>query len=171
MSRQITIQGKLHPLIGKELALGKKVPDCKVVDEEMQELHLSSLFGKVTLVLTVPSIDTSVCQEEAKRFNAEVALWGPSVRTLVVSEDLPFAQKRWCGAEGAKNLKMVSDFRFKEFGDKWGVRIQDVGLLARAVFLLNADGVLHYMQIVEELSNVPDFQRAIDEVDALLSSF
>ncbi len=168
MRREVTIQGKIFHLAGKETALGKKAPDCTLVNSEMQDVKLSSLFGKVTLLIVVPSVDTAVCSIEAKRFNTELALMSSAVQPLLVSMDLPFAQKRWCGAEHVERLKMLSDFRHKELGEKYGLLIKELGILTRAIFLIDEEGVVRYVQIVDEVSNEPDYDRALDEIDHLL---
>lgn len=170
MKREITVKGDTFQLVGKEISLGKKIPECKLVNEELRDVLLSSLLGKVTLIVTVPSIDTDVCQKETKRFNTEVSLLGSHVKTLVISADLPFAQKRWCGVAGIQNLQMLSDFRHHEFGEKCGLQVKGLGLLARAILIVDPKGVLRYMQVVEELTNEPDYAKALDEIEHLLSN-
>ena len=170
MTREVTIKGKVFELEGKEVLLGKKAPDCTLVNHEMEDVKLSTLLGKVTLLIVVPSVDTPTCSIEAKRFNTELALLSSSVQPLLVSMDLPFAQKRWCGTENVEKLKMLSDFRHKEFAEKYGVMIKDLGILARAVFLIDHEGVMRYMQVVDEVSNEPDYDRTLEEIDHLLAN-
>ena len=113
--------------------------------------------GSVWIISSVPSVDTPVCSAQTRRFNEEAARLGQGVKVLTVSMDLPFAQKRWCGAEGIANLQTVSDFRDREFGRNYGLRIQENGLLARSVFVVGKDGRITYAQLVPEITQEPDY--------------
>ncbi|MFN0065204.1 MAG: thiol peroxidase [Chlamydiales bacterium] len=166
--RTVTLKENTFTIEGKEMKVGRKIPECTLVNQNMEDVKLSSYSGKVMLILTVPSFDTPVCQVEGKRFNKEVGKFGESLCSLGVSMDLPFAQKRWCGAEKATNLQLLSDFRYGELGEKFGLRIKELGLLARSVYIIDLSGTVRYEQIVQEISNEPDYARAIEEIEQLL---
>jgi thiol peroxidase len=122
--------------------------------------------GKTLVLCTLPSVDTPVCDKEAREFNARAAAM-PGVSVVIVSRDLPFAQKRWCGASGATNVQLLSDARFGDVGRAMGVEIKENGLLARAVFVIDADGVVRYQQIVKEVASEPDYDAAMKAAAAL----
>jgi thiol peroxidase len=116
----------------------------------------------------VPSLDTPVCDLQTRRFNQEAARLGPDVQILTISMDLPFAQKRWCGAAGIERVTTLSDHREASFGTAYGVLIKELRLLARAVFVVDKDGVVRYVQIVPELSREPDYEAALAAAKAAL---
>lgn len=165
---QVTLQGKPFTLVGTEKKVGEKAPDFEVVNNEMLPVKLSSFKGKPLLILSVPSLDTSVCSKEARRFNVEVEKLG-DIQTLVISMDLPFAQKRWCAAEGIKNITTASDHIAADFGQKYGVLIKELRLLARAVFLVDATGTLKYIHLCKEVTEEPPYEAVIKQVAALLA--
>jgi len=133
------------------------VPDAALVGNGLEEVRVSSYQGKVLILATVPSLDTPVCATETRRFNEEAAGLDEAVQVLTVSMDLPFAQARWCGAEGIDSVTTASDHRDAGLGTGWGVLIKELRLLARAVFVVDADGVLRYRQLVEEVTEEPDY--------------
>jgi thiol peroxidase len=161
------MKGKPLTLLGKEVKLGQPAPDFEVVANDMSAVKLSSYRGKVCIINSVPSLDTSVCDIETRRFNEEAGKLGSDVVVLTISMDLPFAQKRWCGAAGVKNVQTLSDHREASFGKGYGVLIKELRLLARAVFVLDRDGIIRYMQIVDELTNEPDYEAALDAAKGL----
>ncbi len=124
-------------------------------------MKLSDFKGKRLVVCSVPSLDTPVCDTEVRRFNEHATSLGDDVTVLVVSMDLPFAQKRWCGAAGVRNVQTLSDHRDASFGNAYGVLIEDLRLLARAVFVVDKGGRIRYIQLVKELSNEPDYEAAL----------
>ncbi len=124
-------------------------------------MRLSSYRGKILVIASVPSLDTPVCDLETRRFNDEAANLGADVEMLTVSMDLPFAQKRWCGAAGVKRLKTLSDHREAAFGLAYGVLIKELRLLARAVFLVDREGTVRYEQLVKEVANEPDYDAVL----------
>jgi thiol peroxidase len=163
----ITMKGNALALVGNEVKLGEPAPDFEVVANDMSAVKLSSYRGKICIITSVPSLDTSVCDIETRRFNEEAGKLGSDVVVLTISMDLPFAQKRWCGAAGVKNVQTLSDHREASFGKGYGVLIKELRLLARAVFVLDRDGIIRYMQIVDELTNEPDYETALDAAKGL----
>lgn len=158
---QITIEGNALTLTGNEVKLGEPAPDFEALDNNLSPVKLSSFKGKVRIICSVPSLDTSVCDIETRRFNKEAGQLGPDVVVLTISMDLPFAQKRWCGAAGIKNVQTLSDHREGAFGAAYGVLIKELRLLARAVFVVDKDGVVRYIEIVDELTNEPNYEAAL----------
>lgn len=168
MARTIASKGKTLHLVGPELAIGQTVPDVTVTTADLQELQGSSLLGKVILVSVTPSLDTPVCDLQAQRFNEAAAALGDDVAVVNISLDLPFAIRRWCGATGADRILVVSDYKDRAFGRSWGVLIDELKLLARAVFVVGRDGTLRYREIVPELGDHPDYDAALAAVRAAL---
>jgi thiol peroxidase len=165
--RTVTMKGNPLTLVGNEVKVGQPAPDFEVIANDMSSVKLSSFKGKVCIICSVPSLDTSVCNIETRRFNEEAGKLGSDVVVLTISMDLPFAQKRWCGAAGVKNVQTLSDHREASFGKAYGVLIKELRLLARAVFVLDRDGIIRYMQIVDELTNEPDYETALDAAKGL----
>lgn len=163
----ITMKGSPLTLVGNEVKVGQPAPDFEVIANDMSSVKLSSFKGKVCIICSVPSLDTSVCDIETRRFNEEAGKLGSDVVVLTISMDLPFAQKRWCGAADIKNVQTLSDHREASFGKAYGVLIKELRLLARAVFVLDRDGIIRYMQIVDELTNEPDYETALDAAKGL----
>jgi thiol peroxidase len=163
----ITMKGKPVTLVGNEVKLGQKAPDFEVVANDMSAVKLSSYRGKVCIITSVPSLDTSVCDIETRRFNEEAGKLGSDVVVLTISMDLPFAQKRWCGAAGVKNVQTLSDHRDASFGKAYGVLIKELRLLARSVFVVDKGGTIRYIQIVNEVASEPDYEAALKAVKGL----
>jgi thiol peroxidase len=163
----ITMKGNSLTLVGQEVNLGDPAPDFEVIGNDLTPFKLSSLKGKVAIISAVPSLDTPTCNIETRRFNEEAAKLGPNVEILTISMDLPFAQKRWCGAAGVDRVKTYSDHRDAAFGLAYGVLIKELRLLARAVFLVDKTGVLRYVQLVKELSNEPNYDEVLQALGKL----
>ena len=162
-SGAVTLKGSPVDLAGPQLQVGEAAPDFRLQDTAMQEVTLTSGAGKTRIVVTVPSLDTSVCAVETKKFNDQAASL-PGVEILVVSMDLPFGQKRWCGAEGVENLKTLSAHRDTRFGEDYGVLVAGGPLdrcLARAVFVVGPDGKLRHVEYVPEIATHPDYDAAL----------
>jgi thiol peroxidase len=157
----VTMKGKPVVLLGDEVAPGQLAPDFVAVDNDLNEVRLSSFRGKVVVLSAVPSLDTPVCSIETRRFNEEAGKRGQDVVILTISMDLPFAQKRWCAAEGIKAVKTLSDHRQAAFGRAYGVLIKDLRLLARAVFVVDRQGRVTYVQLVKEIASEPDYEAAL----------
>jgi thiol peroxidase len=164
----ITFKGNPFTLLGPELKVGDKAPDFAVVDNGLAPVTLASSAGKVRIISAVPSLDTPVCDSETRRFNQEAAGLPGDVVVLTVSLDLPFAQKRWCGAAEIDKVITLSDYRERSFGSNYGVLIKELLLLTRAIFVVDAQDVIRYIQIVPEVTSEPDYTAVITAVKELL---
>lgn len=165
----IAFQGTPLTLLGDALEVGAAAPDVELLDNELNPVRLASLRGKVAVLVAVPSLDTPVCDTEARRFNEEAARLGDAVAVRVVSMDLPFAQSRWCGAAGIESVRTLSDHREAAFGAAYGVLIKELRLLARAVFVVGREGAVRYVQLVEELTDEPDYEAVLAAVRELVA--
>ncbi len=165
----VTMKGQSLTLLGDEVKVGRKAPDFEVVANDLSTVKFSSFQGKVCIISSVPSLDTSVCDKMTRRFNEEAGNLGEDVVVLTISMDLPFAQKRWCGVAGINNVQTLSDHCDGSFGTSYGVLIKELRLLARAVFVMDKSGIVRYVEIVNELTNEPDYQSALNVVKKLLS--
>ena len=154
-------------LIGNEVKVGDKAPDFTVLANDLSAVTLASSAGKIRLFSVVPSLDTGVCDAQTRRFNEEAANLGEDVIIYTVSMDLPFAQKRWCGAAGIENVVTVSDHRDASFGEAYGVHIQELRLLTRSIFVVDADDNVAYVEYVPEATDHPNYDAAIEAVKAL----
>ena len=157
----VKVKGSPVTLIGEEIKTGQSARDFKVLNTNMEEVTLSGLKNKIKLIASVPSLDTPVCDLEIKRFNDEAAKLSKDLVIIFISMDLPFAQKRFCQANEIKIVKTLSDHRDADFGQKFGVLIKELRLLARAIFILDKNDVIKYIQIVPELSSPPDYDQAL----------
>jgi len=164
----ITMRGNPLTLIGKEIKPGEPAPDFESLNNELKPVRLSSFRGKVVVISAVPSLDTPVCDMETRRFNSEAAKLSDDIVILTISMDLPFAQKRWCGAAGVDKVVTLSDHREAEFGKAYGVLIKELRLLARAVFVVDAEGVVRYVQLVKEVAEEPDYDAVISAAKNLV---
>jgi thiol peroxidase len=160
----ITMKGNPLTLVGQEVHVGDQAPDFEVLANDLSPFKLSSLKGKVVIICSVPSLDTPTCDIETRWFNEEAAKLGPKVVILTISMDLPFAQKRWCGAAGVDRVTTYSDHREAAFGQAYGVLIKELRLLARAVFVVDQAGTVQYLQVVKELANEPDYGEVLQAV-------
>jgi thiol peroxidase len=161
---QVTFKGTPVALAGTEIKPNQQAPDFSVVDTGLQPVRLSTARGKVVILSAVPSLDTPVCDMETRRFNEEVTKLGADVEVWTISMDLPFAQKRWCGAAGITRVKTLSDFRDKNFGQAYGTLIKDgplAGLEARAVFVVGKDGQVKHVEYVKEVTTEPNYEAAL----------
>ena len=156
----VTFKGNPLTLIGPEIKAGSKAPDCEVLAQDLSTVSLASLKGKTILISVTPSLDTPVCDAQAKRFNEEAAKL-PGVEVLNISMDLPFAQKRWCGAAGIDRVKVLSDHRDASFGKAYGTLIKELRLLARAIFVIDAGGSVRYVEYVPEVTSHPNYDAAL----------
>ncbi|MDA8431075.1 MAG: thiol peroxidase [Geobacteraceae bacterium] len=164
----ITFKGNPFTLLGPELKVGDKAPDFVVVDNGLSAVTLASSAGKIRVISAVPSLDTPVCDSETRRFNQEAAGLPGDVLVLTISLDLPFAQKRWCGAAGIDKVVTLSDYRERSFGQNYGVLIKELLLLTRAVFIVDANDIIRYIQIVPEVTSEPDYAAVLSAVKQLL---
>ncbi|WP_316348457.1 thiol peroxidase [Desulfuromonas acetoxidans] len=164
----ITFKGNPVTLVGPDITVGDNAPDFKVVDNGLQPVTLDSAKGKVQLIAVVPSIDTGVCDTMTRKFNQDAADLPDSVAVYTISVDLPFAQGRWCGNAGIERVKTLSDYQDRSFGLAYGLLIDELKLLARAVYVVDAQGKVAYREIVSEVTAEPDYQAALNAVKALL---
>ena len=155
-------------LIGNEVKVGDQAPDFKVLANDLSEVTLKDSEGKIVLFSVVPSLDTGVCDQQTRKFNEAAGEFGENVVVYTVSMDLPFAQKRWCGAAGIENVVTVSDHRLGSFGEAYGVLIEELRLLTRSIFVVDTTGKVAYVEYVPEATNHPDYDAAIAAVKALV---
>jgi thiol peroxidase len=163
----ITIHGNPLTLMGNEIKVGAAAPEIELLDNDLNPVKLSSFRGKVLVVASVPSLDTPVCDLETRRFNDEAASLGSDIEIVTVSMDLPFAQKRWCGAAGVQRLQTLSDHRQADFGQAYGVLIKELRLLARAVFIIDRQGAVQYAQLVKEVTNEPNYEEVLQALEKI----
>lgn len=163
-----TMKGNPLTLMGTQVKVGDAAPDFEVLDNDLSPVKLSSFRGKVCIISSVPSLDTPVCDMETRRFNEEAGKLGDNVVILTISMDLPFAQKRWCGAAGVDKVMTLSDHREATFGMAYGVLIKELRLLARAVFVVDREGTIQYIQLVKELTEEPDYDAVLNAVNKLV---
>ncbi|MBD3296152.1 MAG: thiol peroxidase [Candidatus Omnitrophica bacterium] len=164
----VTFKGRMLTLSGEELVPGKSAPDFTAVDNDLNETGLGGLPDGINVIASVPSLDTPVCDLEIKRFNSEAVSFSGKVNVTFISMDLPFAQKRFCETFGIDRVRTLSDHRDADFGRKYGVLIKELRLLARAIFLVDAEGVLRYTQYVGEISDHPDYDEALKALRKLV---
>lgn len=160
---EITFQGNPIHTAGELPRQGSEAPDFTLVDTDMAEKSLSDYRGKKVVLNIFPSLDTPVCADSVRKFN-EVISGRDDAAVLCISADLPFAQKRFCGAEGLDNVVPLSAFRNPEFGDAYGIRITDSplkGLMGRAVVVVDESGRVRYTQLVPEIAQEPDYEAAL----------
>ena len=160
----VTQKGKPMTVIGALLKPGDKAPDFRLLANDLSEVTLADSAGKVRLISVVPSLDTSICDLQTRRFNQEAAGFGPDVVVLTVSVDLPFAQKRWCGAAGVERVQTLSDHRDMNFGDAYGTHIKELRLEQRSIFVVDRAGVIRYVEYVPETAQHPDYEGALAAV-------
>lgn len=164
-----TFKGNPITLIGPELKVGDTAPDFKLNKNLLEEVSLQDYAGKIKLVSVVPSLDTGVCDAQTRRFNQAAAELGEEVVILTVSADLPFAQARWCGAAGIDSVITLSDYKENSFGQAYGVLIKEFKLDHRAVFVIDKDNTIRYVEYLKEMSEHPDYEKPIAAVKALLA--
>ncbi|MFC0187873.1 thiol peroxidase [Fictibacillus aquaticus] len=161
----VTFKEKPVTLVGTQLKAGDTAPDFKVLANDLSEVTLADSKGSVRLISVVPSVDTGVCDAQTRKFN-EAASKLDNVKVLTVSVDLPFAQKRWCAAAGVENVQTLSDHRDLSFGKAYGTAIEELRLLARAVFVVDSSDKITYVEYVNEVTNHPDYDKAIEAAAA-----
>ncbi len=158
----VTVKGDPVTLLGEAIKPGDKAPDFKVLDSDLKEIDLGSFKGKTKLIASVPSLDTPICDLQIKRFNDEASKTSNNVIIIFISMDLPFAQKRFCQAYDIKKVKTFSDHRDSDFGLKYGVLVKELRLLARAIFIIDGEDQVRYVEYVKELASPPDYDAALD---------
>ena len=164
---KVSAQGKPVTLLGKGISVGDSAPNFKVVDDNFIPVTLEDYKGQAVLISVVPSLDTGICSLQTKHFNEKVASQFPSVVMLTISADLPFAQKRFCKAENIDKITTLSDSVWRDFGQKYGLIIKDMGLLTRTVFILDESHNIIYKQLVSSLSTEPEYNSVIEKLKTL----
>jgi thiol peroxidase len=169
MERENAIAMKGNPLtlVGDEIKVGQQAPDFTVVANDLTQNNFSNWRGKNIVISAVPSLDTPVCDKETRRFNEEAAKFADDVVVLTISMDLPFAQKRWCGAAHVEHVITLSDYQQADFGTKYGLLIKGLRLLARAVIVVDKKGIIQYIQLVPEVTEEPDYEPVLQAVKKL----
>lgn len=161
----VTFINNAVTLVGTEVKVGDKAPDFTVLGNDLKPVSLSDSKGTVRIISVVPSLDTGVCDQQTRKFNTEAAKLD-NVKVLTISVDLPFAQKRWCGASGLDNVITYSDHRDLSFGEAYGVVMKELRLLARAVFVINSNDEVVYAEYVSEGTNHPNYEAALEAAKA-----
>lgn len=165
---KITMNGLPAKVAGKDLKTGDQAPDFMLTGNALETVKKMDFDGKVLVISCVPSLDTPVCSLETRRFNMEADKLPEGVIVLTVSRDLPFAQARWCAANGVKKVITASDYRDYGFARDYGVLLEDLGLLTRAVFVVDKEGIIKYIQFVPEVTQEPDYEEVLNEAKKLL---
>jgi len=163
----VKANNKFVTLLGTQVDVGQKAPNFKVVNDSFVPVTLNEFSGKNVLISVVPSLDTGVCSLQTKRFNEEVANLPQDIVLLTISNDLPFAQKRFCKTENIDKLLVLSDSVWRNFGQKYGLLIKDMGLLTRAIFIIDSSGKVAYKEIVADISKHPNYELALSTMKAL----
>ncbi len=166
-NEKITFKGAPIPVSGREVHEGDSAPDFRLTGMDLNDVDLNSFKGKTVVIAAVPSLDTGVCDTEIKRFNTEMEKLSKDVLVLTVSRDLPFAQKRWCGTEGVNNVTVASDYKYRVFGKAFGCELETLGLLTRAVFVVDKQGKVRYVEYVSEVTQEPDYNAVLNKVREL----
>jgi len=164
----VTLHGNPMTLIGKEIKAGDKSPDFMVLNQELKEVSSTEFSDKIKVIVSVPSLDTPVCDLEIKRFNEEAIRLSDDVVIISISMDLPFAQKRFCQANSIENVKVFSDYRDHDFANKFGVLIKELGLLSRAVFVIDKEDKVRYIEIIKEISDSPNYGDLLQALKVIL---
>jgi thiol peroxidase len=164
----VMMKGNPLTLVGNEVRVGDPAPAFEALSTDLSPVKLSSFRGKVCIVTSVPSLDTPVCDTETRRFNEEAKRLSSDVVIITVSMDLPFAQKRWCGAAGVTGVQTLSDHREASFGTAYGVLIKELRLLARAVFVIDRAGIVQHSQLVKEITAEPNYEAVLTAVNELV---
>lgn len=165
---KITFGNNPVTLVGNEVKVGDKAPEFKAVKNDLSEYNLADDLGKVIIISVVPSIDTGVCSIQTQTFNKEASELEESIKLITISLDLPFAQGRFCGAHGIENHDLVSDYKDREFGQKYGYLIDELKLLARGVVIIDKEGKIAYKEIVPEVTHEVNFEKALEEAKKLI---
>lgn len=166
----VTFKGAPLTLAGNAVEVGQEGPDFTLhfFEDGMQTITPACLKGKASILSVVPSLDTPVCQTQTKKFNQELSALGDQINAVTVSLDLPFAMGRFCGAEDITNMKVGSDYQDRSFGQNWGMLIEELKLLARGVFVLDADGKVAYAETVGEVTDEPNYDAALQALKGLI---
>lgn len=170
MATTVTFKGSPLQLSGTPPQPGTPAPAFSLVANDMSVVNLADSSGKIRVLSVVPSIDTPTCESQTRKFNAELDSLPDSVVGYTISVDTPFAQKRWCGVEGVEKMQLLSDYKGNNFGKDWGLYLDALGLLARAVFIVDAEGKIVYSQLVPEIADEPDYSEVIAKAKELATA-
>lgn len=168
MGQNITFKGKPLTLTGRQLKKDEPAPDFSVTAQDMAEKGLTDFKDKIKILTSFPSIDTPVCDLQVKEFNKRASGLSADVAIIGISKDLPFAQKRFCEAFDIKNVTLLSDYKTSSFGLNYGLLIEELKLLARAIIILDKNNIVRYIQIVPELSSPPDYKDALSQLERII---
>jgi len=163
----VTFAGNPLTLIGNEVKVGDKAPSFTVLDKDLSEVMLSDFAGKVKIISVTPSLDTPVCDLQARKFNEEAGSLGDTVVVINISMDLPFAIARFCTSAGIEKIRTLSDHRDASFGNAYGVLIKELRLLSRSIFVIDQLDIIRYIELVPEITNQPDYEKALAEARKL----
>ena len=162
---EVTFKGQGVTLLGAEVKEGSQAPEFTAINNQLEPVSLSDLRGQVVIISAVPSVDTPVCEKQTRRFNEEASKLGAKV--LTISMDLPFAQKRFCAANGIANVTLLSDYKDRQFSEAFGLRLKELGLIARAVYVIDRDGKVVYREICREVAEEPNYEKALEAAKKL----
>lgn len=165
---KITFKGAPQQLLGKEIKVGDKAPDFTAAGNDLSPVKLSNFAGKVVILSIFPSLDTPVCATQNRKFNEAAASLSDQIVILGISVDLPFAQARFCGAEGIDKVITTSDYQYRDFGLKYGFLIDKLFLLARGTVVIDKNGIVKYVEYCSEVTNEPDYDAALNEAKKLV---
>ncbi len=166
-TNEIKFKGSYVTLLGKKTRVGRKAKNFTVINNDFEEVKFSSFVDKTVVISVVPSVDTPVCANQTKRFNEEAAKF-EDVIILTISVDLPFALNRFCAGEGIDNLITLSDHKYLDFGKKYGFVIEELRLLTRGVLIIDKNNTIRYIEYVEEVTNYPDFEKALEKLNEII---
>lgn len=165
---KITMGGNPMTLLGKEVKVGDKAPIFKAVNVDLSEFNLKNYLGKAIVLTSFPSVDTGICAMQAAKFNNEVGKFGDKAIIITVSNDLPFALTRYCAANGVENAITVSDHKDLDFSMNYGMLIEELRLLARAVFVIDKEGIIRYIEIANEVKTELNYDKALEVLKELI---
>lgn len=160
----VTFRGNPVTLVGQEIKVGQTAPSFSAVGQGMSAVSSKDYAGKVKIVVTVPSLDTPVCSTETQKFNQMASALSADVQVIVASMDLPFAQARWCGANNVDKVQCISDFKERQIGAAYGVQVKELGLLTRAVFVVDKKDVVRHVEYVPEVGQEPNYEAVQEAV-------
>jgi len=166
----VRFKGKPLTLLGPEIKVGQVAPDFRLVGKDLADIPSESFRGKVMVLSVAPSLDTPVCAMQTRTFNKEAVSLSRDVVILSVSLDLPFALARFCGAEGIDRVLTASDYKYHSFGEAYGVSIRELGLLSRAVFVVDRGARVTHAEYVPEITSEPNYASALKAVRAALGN-
>ena len=167
---KVNFNGQPVQISGNIPAKGEKAEDFSFVKEDLSDANLSDFKGKIKVIMALPSLDTGICQKEARAFNQKLSGM-EGVVGIIVSKDLPMAMKRFCSAEGISNVITASDFRYNDFSSQYNVDMTEgplKGLMARVVWVLDKENNITYTEIVDDITHEPNYENAINAVQELI---